>query len=375
MKASLPASLRKVRGRPTSAAQPSAAVIPGTTTTGAPAARRYSSSSPPRPNTKGSPPLSRTTRRPARAAASSSIEHSRGHQLVVEHHIGVREGVERTQGQKIRIARAGADQKHRFGSAVAALASAVTIDRGHEPRLRLVGTPRENRLGNGTCDDVLPKAARRQRARDGRKSAAVSADQSSEVADAGGQQGLDQLAQPPRQDRRGSAGADRDHHLAAIDDGGKNERREVRPVDDIDGDAVAAGAGGDLSVERVARRGNDGDGIAQIGLEWIGEADFEPARSRQRQHRFRDVDVARQPAHVRAGGDNNDDASSGIEEDREEPHRALRNALTSIIFYIIVAAGIKIEKYYSNVPKQNRKYHHGRRRSKKASLAMRAGAT
>src|SRR5262249_41025657 len=67
MKTSLPASLRNVRGRPTSAAQPSAAVIPGTTTTGTPAWRRYSNSSPPRPNTKGSPPLSRTTRRPARA--------------------------------------------------------------------------------------------------------------------------------------------------------------------------------------------------------------------------------------------------------------------------------------------------------------------
>src|SRR5262249_61844718 len=119
-------------------------------------------------------------------AAPGSIEHSRGHKLVVEHHIGVREGMERTQGQKIRIARAGADQKHRFGSAAgAALTSTIAVNRGNEPRLRLVGTSGENRLGNGTCDDVLPEAARRQRPRDGCESAAVAADQLGKVADAG----------------------------------------------------------------------------------------------------------------------------------------------------------------------------------------------
>src|SRR5262245_64150503 len=122
MKASLPASLRNVRGRPTSAAQPSAAVIPGTTTTGTPASRRYSTSSPPRPNTKGSPPLSRTTRRPARrcdeatvdlvlpypcraalladehlfGAAPGAIEHLGRHQLVVEHHLGISQRMEGT---------------------------------------------------------------------------------------------------------------------------------------------------------------------------------------------------------------------------------------------------------------------------------------
>ena len=64
------ASLRNVSGRPASAAQPSAAVTPGTTTTATLAARRCSSSSPPRPNMNGSPPLSRTTLRPSRAAST-----------------------------------------------------------------------------------------------------------------------------------------------------------------------------------------------------------------------------------------------------------------------------------------------------------------
>ena len=72
-------------------------------------------------------------------AASGSIEHSRGHQFVVEHHIGVCEGMERTQGQKIRIARARADEKHRFGSAgVAAVASTIAVNRGHEVGLGLL---------------------------------------------------------------------------------------------------------------------------------------------------------------------------------------------------------------------------------------------
>src|SRR5262249_24850798 len=148
-----------------------------------------------------------------------------------------------------------------------------------------------------------------------------------------------------------------------------------RPVDDVDGDTVAAGACSDLSIERLASRGNDGHGIAQIGLERIAEADFEPALSRPRQHLFGDVGVAAKPAHVRAGGTqqaqlaergltrahNDDDASGGIEQHWKEPHRARSvRALTSIIFYIIVQIGLKIEKYYSKSQEENRKHHHGR---------------
>ena len=154
------------------------------------------------------------------------------------------------------------------------------------------------------------------------------------------------------QNRRGSTGADRDHHLTAIDDGGKNEGREFGPVDDIDGDAMAASAGSDVSVERIAGRGNDGDGIMPIGFERIAKADFEPALSRQRQRLGRNVGVAGEPAHVRSGrtqqaqlterglarADNDDDASGGIEEHGKEVHRARFSAkmLTSIIFHIIV---------------------------------------
>ena len=131
--------------------------------------------------------------------------------------------MERTQSQEIWIARTCADQKHRFGVARdSALTRAACIDRSDELRLHLRRASRQGRLGNRTRDDVLPKAARRERARHGREAPAVAADQLGKLADARGQQGLDQFAQTPRQNRGGPAGADRDNDLAAIDDSGKN---------------------------------------------------------------------------------------------------------------------------------------------------------
>ncbi len=59
---------RCVTGMPASAGAASADDTPGTTSKATPAARSASASSPPRPSTNGSPALSRTTRRPRRAA-------------------------------------------------------------------------------------------------------------------------------------------------------------------------------------------------------------------------------------------------------------------------------------------------------------------
>jgi len=56
---------RCVRGMPAAAAQPLAAVIPGTISTEMPRRRKYSCSSPPLPKMNGSPPFSRTTRCPS----------------------------------------------------------------------------------------------------------------------------------------------------------------------------------------------------------------------------------------------------------------------------------------------------------------------
>ena len=151
-----------------------------------------------------------------------------------------------------------------------------------------------------------------------------------------GQQGFDQLAQAARQHRRRAAGADRDHHLAAIDDGGEDEGRELRPVDDIDRNALAASARGNLLIECIARRANDGGDVAPVGWQRVADIDLEPTVPGKRQHLFRNVGRAREPAHMRAGGtqqaqfaerglpraDKNKDTGGGIEEQRQEAHRA-----------------------------------------------------
>ena len=122
---------------PTDAAQPSAAVTPGTIATGRPASRKASTSSPPRPNTKGSPAFSRTTVWPARTRRTSSAlisscaqrawpflaladrdelgiatsarQDRRRHEIVVQDGVGLLQELRGLERQKIGIARAGAD--------------------------------------------------------------------------------------------------------------------------------------------------------------------------------------------------------------------------------------------------------------------------
>ncbi len=57
-----------------------------------------------------------------------------------------------------------------------------------------------------------------------------------------------------------------------------------------------------VRVERIACGGNNGHNVAQIGVKRITKTDLEPTLSRQRQHLFRDVDGAREPAHMRPCG-------------------------------------------------------------------------
>src|SRR5262249_34226206 len=152
----------------------------------------------------------------------------------------------------------------------------------------------------------------------------------------GGHRRPDQPPQPPRQHGRAAAGADRHHHLAAIDDGRKNEGRQLRPVDDVNRDALRAGARGYGRVAGIADGGDDRDHVGEIGPQRISDADLEPALAGKRQYLFRDIGIAGEPAHVRAGraqqtklgkrrrarSDQHDDARGGIQEHRQETHRA-----------------------------------------------------
>ncbi len=129
---------RWVTGMPASAGAAVADVTPGTISNGTPASASASASSPPRPSTNGSPALSRTTRRPARASATirsltcflrdrlvadplrdrnaigrrRQIHNRPRHESVIQHEIGRAQPLDRAIRQELRIARAGADNRH-----------------------------------------------------------------------------------------------------------------------------------------------------------------------------------------------------------------------------------------------------------------------
>jgi hypothetical protein len=159
---------------------------------------------------------------------------------------------------------------------------------------------------------------------------------------------------------RGSAGADRDNYLAAIDDGGKNECRELGPVDDIDGDAMAAGAGGNLRVERIAGRGNNGDGVAKSALSGSPKlissrpgpdsVSISSATSTSRENQRTCAPAARSSRNLpRADSPEPTRMTTPAQVSRNTGRKRiagqLLETLTSIIFHIIVKTGAKREKY------------------------------
>ena len=182
------ASLRNVRGRPASAAQPSAAVMPGTTTTGTPAARRCFellaaaaeheriAALEPHDALAGARRFDQAAidliladaALPAPLAdehalgiASRPVEDRRRDQLVVEHDVGILQRMQRTQRQEVGIARPGADQKHRAGFVTASPARARSRRRAR-PRPRAAAG--YDRAADRSVHHALPEPApRRQR--------------------------------------------------------------------------------------------------------------------------------------------------------------------------------------------------------------------
>ncbi len=131
-----------------------------------------------------------------------------------------------------------------------------------------------------------------------RNAAPIAAHQSGEIADTRRHDRLDALAQPARQHRRMSAGADGHDHVAAIDDGRKNESGEIGAIDHVHGNAGVAGTHGDLVVARIAGRSHDRDRTGEVGGQRIMEVDLELARAGGRLHDLVGyVGVARVPAN------------------------------------------------------------------------------
>ena len=247
---------RWVSGMPAEAAQPSAAVMPGTTATGRPASRKASTSSPPRPNTNGSPAFSRTTVWPARTRRTSSALMSSCAQLA--------RPLRLPTGDELGVA-ARARQDRRRHERRRAGWRRPPAGAGRPRRVRRSGSP-----GPAPTIWAMPTGASRRRAASSSPSAARRAPASSpasdqarrrpldqpapegaaasglddqgidlgaegrgelrQVAEALGQHRLDAAAQDGRQGRRGAAGRDRHHDIVAIDDRRQDEIAESRPV-------------------------------------------------------------------------------------------------------------------------------------------------
>ena len=95
-----------------------------------------------------------------------------------------------------------------------------------------------------------------------------------------------------------AAGADRHHHLAAVDDRRKHEGGQVGAVDHIHRDAGVARAGGNLFVALVAGRAHHRDRAGKTRRQRIVEIDFELARTGRGLHDLiGNIGMAGIPAH------------------------------------------------------------------------------
>ena len=147
-----------------------------------------------------------------------------------------------------------------------------------ERGLGFVPAAGERRRADRSVDDALPESPQRDRAAPfPRGGGAKTTHQSREVADARRQQRFDALPQPPRQHRRSAAGADRHHDLAAIDNGRKDESRQIGPIDDVDRNSLPARLCGEVIVARIADGRHDGDEAGEIRLPRVGTRNLNAA--------------------------------------------------------------------------------------------------
>ncbi len=144
-------------------------------------------------------------------------------------------------------------------------------------------------------------------------------------------------------------GADRHHHLAAVDDGRKREGGQVGAVDHIDRNAGVARAHRNLFVALVAGRAHHRDRAGKTCRQRIVEIDLEMARTGGGLHDLvANVGMTRIPAHggvrreqepklgdgLLAGADQRHRAAGHIEEYRKKTHRRLSLRTARIWAYI-----------------------------------------
>ena len=167
-------------------------------------------------------------RRDALGVAAGEFEHGFADAIVVHDHVRLAEQPLGAQRQQVGGTRPGADQEHH------AVGGGLAGEGGGELGARLVLPAGEQQFRGAAGEQLL------QGAPPGGEIGQASAEFGPEFIGERGQaaerrrhRGLDARADEPRQHRRRAAGSDRDRERVAIDDGGHDERAELRPVDDV----------------------------------------------------------------------------------------------------------------------------------------------
>jgi len=113
--------------------------------------------------------------------------------------------------------------------------------------------------------DPLPERAAGSRCERASQRFAPRTHEARERAETLGSKRLELLAHVPRQHRRVTRGAHRDHDRGTIDDGGKDEARQLRIIHYVDRHAPLACGGGDRGVGRaIIGRGDDRDRVQEL---------------------------------------------------------------------------------------------------------------
>ena len=97
--------------------------------------------------------------RHARGVAADAVENFRRDQFVIKHDVGILERAQRLDGEQIRIARPGADQRDRPSTLSGRRAQCGRIGDRLDRGFGLVLAARENRRADRAVDDALPEAA------------------------------------------------------------------------------------------------------------------------------------------------------------------------------------------------------------------------
>ena len=214
-----------------------------------------------------------------RGVATDAIENFRRHQFVVENDIGILQGAQRLDGEQIRIARTGADQRHpALGLAVLARAGEGRgIGDFVQRFFGLVLAAGEHQRADRAIDHALPEPATQREFGNARMHRfAKAADEGGEIADPRRQHRFDALAHAARDHRRGAAGADGDDDVAAIDDRGKDESGMRQIVHHIDGQPDRLRARRHRNADVTGAGAKDRNDAGQIGRERIARSELDP---------------------------------------------------------------------------------------------------